>query len=96
VVIVDFTFLFIVMVLLLSVQTKQYTVAVAMFVLLLFASKNKAVLVAGVAGAGIALVYFLGDEFAPFILIGLFIILVVIARTSPPEPNMEGMYPPMM
>mgnify|MGYP001558836460 CR=1 FL=1 len=92
----DFTFLFIVMVLLLSVQTRQYTVAFAMFILLLFASKNKKLIIASVAGLGIALVYFLGDAYSPFILIGMFVILVVIAKTSPQEQDPSQMYPPMM
>ena len=90
----DFTFLFIVILILLALQMQQPLVAVGLFVLLVFTARSKILLIASIVGTAVAALYFLGGtQYTWLVVIGLFIVLIAIARTSPPDTGPE-MYQP--
>ncbi|MBI5229193.1 hypothetical protein HY991_03715 [Candidatus Micrarchaeota archaeon] len=91
----DFTFLLLVILMLLALQAGQQLIAAGLFIILIFSAKSKLLLIFGIIGLAIATVFFLGWEgmSSAFIIVGLFLILVVIIKVSPPEPGPEAYYP---
>ncbi len=96
----DFTFLFIIILMLLALKSGLDIVAIGLFVILLFTSKNKWLLIATLIGGGlVAVLSFTGissslsDPVTLAVLGGLFIILLLLARNDSESPSPQGYYP---
>lgn len=96
----DFTFLFIIILMLLALKSGLELVAIGLFVILLFTSKNKWLLIATLIGGALVAVVSLGgissslnDPVTLAVLGGLFIILILLARNDSESPAPQGYYP---
>ena len=99
----DFTFLFIIILMLLALKSGLTIVAVGLLVILVFTSKSKWLLMATVVGGALALVAGYGGISSSLdnpvtlaILAGLFIILLILARSDSETPSPQGYMPGMM
>ena len=91
----DFTFLIIVIFMLLAAQNSNLPIVVALFALLLAIAKNKILMLAAVVGLALSGIVAMKFEInSVFILIGLFIILILVAKSEPaaPAPYVGGGY----
>ncbi len=99
----DFTFLFIIILMLLALKSGLELVAIGLLVILLFTSKNKFLLLAtGIGGALFLLISYGGvssslDNPATIaVLIGLFVIMLILAKSDSDNPAPQGYYPGAM
>lgn len=80
---------------LLAVQANQIWIAIGLFILLLVSAKNKLLIFASIIG-GLIVWIFYGGGYSPWIIIiGLFIVLLLVVKSSPTEPGPEMYYPPI-
>ncbi len=95
----DYTFLFIIILMLFAVKYNLLLVAGGLFVLLIFSTKSKYLLLASVIGLVIAALtkYIdLGDYTTYVVLGGLFAVMVLISRKDADAPQSQGFGPPGM
>ncbi len=84
----DFTFLIITILMLLAAQSGNIAIVIALFALLLVTAKNKYLVLAALLG--LVLAFITGVEIenkAYYVLGGLFIIVILIAKTEPSQPS---------
>lgn len=89
----DFTFLFIIIIMLLAVKNELNFVAVGLFALLLFTSKNKFLLAAAFVGFGLMIAVGwldLGDYFSWVVLGSLFLVMLLLAVKDSGQPAYGG------
>ncbi|MFH1751223.1 MAG: hypothetical protein ABH863_06085 [Candidatus Micrarchaeota archaeon] len=91
----DFSFLIIVVFMLLAASSGNTPIVLALFALLLVLAKNKILVLAAFVGlvlSGIAVLDL--ENKSLFILIGLFFVLILVAKSEPatPAPYMGGGY----
>ncbi|MFH0971360.1 MAG: hypothetical protein V1835_02225 [Candidatus Micrarchaeota archaeon] len=91
----DFTFLIIVVLMMLAAQSGNLPIVIALFALLLVTAKNKYFIIAAIIGLALSALWGLEIENKTiYILGGLFLILMIIAKTdvTPPAPYGGGGY----
>ncbi len=85
---------------LLAVKTGLWYVSVGLFVVLLFTSKSKLLLMAALIGLGVAIAtgsfgalsFNAGDSSTWIILGGLFVVLLILAKSDSEAPAQQGFY----
>jgi hypothetical protein len=90
----DFTVLLLLIFMLLALQQGLWLIAGALFLLILFTTRGKALMLAVLVGAGIASLAIFGiSQNSILVIAGLFVVFLVLARKDERPAGPEAYYP---